>query len=627
MVTTDQQATELKATQQLLQATLDSSLDMIQVFEAVRNQQGEIIDFTWILNNQTAEKIYGNVVGKSLLQLQPGVVEEGIFEAFKQVVETGVPQHYEKHYVHEQFDGWFHQSVVKLNDGVATTTANITERKKAEEQLKQSQVFLQSVIDSSLDIIQVFKAVRDEAGAIVDFTWVMNNQQAIGQNGQVIGKRLLPQSPGVREAGLFDKFVQVTETGVSITHEQYYSHEQFHQQWFDQTLVKMGDGFMMTTKDITDRKKAELEILRLKDQIAQRAEEKYQAIFNSINEGFSLLDIQFDQQGKAYDVIIRDANPAQQRIDGLQALIGQRVREMLPDIELKWIERYAVIAQSGEPEHFEDWSQANQRWYRVSASRVGAAGSTLVALVYDDITERKQIEEALRAADQRKDEFLAMLAHELRNPLAPIRNGLQLLTQTHPQDQNMATLLPIMNRQMDHLVRLVDDLLDVSRISRGKVELRKERIELTQVVGQAVEAIQPLYTRSGRQLSTQLPDYPLYLAGDATRLNQVVTNLLTNGLRYTHEAGQVWLTLEQLDEQALLRVMDNGIGLTTDQLKTIFELFVQVDKSWNRSHGGLGLGLSLVQELVQGHGGRVEAHSRGLGQGSEFVVYLPILIA
>lgn len=241
-------------------------------------------------------------------------------------------------------------------------------------------------------------------------------------------------------------------------------------------------------------------------------------------------------------------------------------------------------------------------------------------------TQYKLAEGALLAADRRKDEFLAMLAHELRNPLAPVRNGLQLLAQAHHQNPLLGTLLPVMNRQMDHLIRMVDDLLDISRISRGKIELRQQPMDLTQVVAQAVEVMRPLYTGSGRQLSAQLPDTPQYVEGDSTRLHQVVTNLLTNGLRYTHEGGQVWLTLEPVGEQARLRVRDNGIGLAADRLDAIFELFVQVDNSLARSYGGLGIGLSLVQELVQRHGGRVEAHSPGLEQGSEFIVYLPLLL-
>lgn len=243
-----------------------------------------------------------------------------------------------------------------------------------------------------------------------------------------------------------------------------------------------------------------------------------------------------------------------------------------------------------------------------------------------DITARKQAEEALRDADRRKDEFLAMLAHELRNPLAPVRNILQILTLTGGDDERVSSAVEMMSRQVDHLVRLVDDLLDVSRISRGKIKLRRERIELTRVVQEAAAAIRSAYQTGHRELVVTVLQSPVYLNGDATRLAQVVSNLLTNGLRYTREGGHVWLIVEPVDNQVLLRVRDDGIGLAADQLERIFELFVQVDTSLDRSRGGLGLGLTLVRKLVEMHGGRVKARSGGLDQGSEFIIYLPILI-
>lgn len=242
-----------------------------------------------------------------------------------------------------------------------------------------------------------------------------------------------------------------------------------------------------------------------------------------------------------------------------------------------------------------------------------------------DVTERRRAEEALRLADGRKDEFLAMLAHELRNPMATIRSGLQILSITDGKDQTSSDTLAMMKRQTDHLVRMVDDLLDVSRITQGKIELRQERVNLVSLIQQAVTGCQPLFDQQGKRLYVKLPLTPIELEGDATRLTQVVTNLLTNGVRYTGEGGQVWLSLSHHQHQAILQVRDNGIGLATDQLTTIFELFVQVDQSTARSKGGLGLGLTLVKRLVALHGGYVEAHSEGLGRGSTFTVHLPTL--
>jgi two-component system CheB/CheR fusion protein len=195
---------------------------------------------------------------------------------------------------------------------------------------------------------------------------------------------------------------------------------------------------------------------------------------------------------------------------------------------------------------------------------------------------------------------------------------------TSEENESVQAGVAMMSRQVDHLVRLIDDLLDVSRISRGQIELRRESMDLKTLVAQAVVAVRPLYDARRRGLTIALPAAPLPLQGDATRLTQVVTNLLTNGARYTSEGGQVWLSLEETGQEARLVVRDDGIGLAPDQLSRIFEQFVQVDTALNRAEGGLGLGLSLVRNLVELHGGRVEARSKGLNQGSEFVVSLPL---
>jgi PAS domain S-box-containing protein len=248
--------------------------------------------------------------------------------------------------------------------------------------------------------------------------------------------------------------------------------------------------------------------------------------------------------------------------------------------------------------------------------------------VTQQVLARQQVEESearLREADRRKDDFLALLAHELRNPLAPIRNSLQMLTLTADGNEMVTSATQVMGRQVDQLVSLVDDLLDVSRISRGKIKLRPQLIDLNEVVLLAVEASRPLLVADGLTLTVELPAAPLYLQGDTTRLIQVVSNLLNNAAKFTPEGGHVWLTAGQEDGDILLGVRDDGIGIAPDQLEPIFELFVQADTSLERSQGGLGLGLTLVRQLVQLHGGRVRASSEGPGQGSEFSVRLPAL--
>ncbi len=246
-----------------------------------------------------------------------------------------------------------------------------------------------------------------------------------------------------------------------------------------------------------------------------------------------------------------------------------------------------------------------------------------------DVTDRRRLEDDLRGhaeqladADRRKDEFLAMLAHELRNPLAPLGTSLELLGSPVSGRERF---LDMAKRQVRHLVRLVDDLLDVSRITRGKITLRKEPVLLADVVARAVELARPLVDARGHALTVSLPPEPVRVEADAVRLTQVFANLLGNAAKYTPPRGSIWLTAECVGEEVAVRVRDTGVGLPPELLPHIFDLFVQGDASLDRTRGGLGIGLTLVRALVELHGGRVEARSAGLEKGSEFVAWLPAL--
>jgi CheY-like chemotaxis protein len=243
-----------------------------------------------------------------------------------------------------------------------------------------------------------------------------------------------------------------------------------------------------------------------------------------------------------------------------------------------------------------------------------------------DVTERKRYEQSLRLADQRKDEFLATLAHELRNPLAPIRNSLEILNMPYVDAETAARIREMMERQVQHLVRLVDDLLDVSRVTRGKIELRRQDVDLGSIVAHTVETVQLLMEAQGHELTVTLPSEPLFLDADPVRLAQVVGNLLTNAAKYTEANGRIALIAIREGNEAVLRLQDNGIGIAADMLPRIFELFVQGNHAATRSQGGLGIGLTLVKNLVEMHQGSIEAHSDGLGTGSEFVVRLPLSV-
>ncbi len=243
--------------------------------------------------------------------------------------------------------------------------------------------------------------------------------------------------------------------------------------------------------------------------------------------------------------------------------------------------------------------------------------------------ENALLVESIQDADRRKDEFLAMLAHELRNPLAPIRNAVQLLRLAGASEPDQRQAGDLIDRQVTHLVRLVDDLLDATRIARGKVALRKQRCDISAIVREAVEDYRPLFAGSGLSLQTDLPAEPIWVDGDPTRLSQVLINLLNNARKFTDRGGRVAVALaaEADGRTVALRVQDTGIGIESKMLSTIFDVFVQADRSLERIRGGLGLGLSLVKGLVDLHGGQVLAHSAGLGHGAQFVVRLPVLSA
>jgi len=241
-----------------------------------------------------------------------------------------------------------------------------------------------------------------------------------------------------------------------------------------------------------------------------------------------------------------------------------------------------------------------------------------------EIQERKRIEDSLRDADSRKDEFLAMLGHELRNPLAPIRNAVQVMRKIGVADPKLAWARDVVDRQAGHLTRLVDDLLDVSRIIRGKITLHKSSIEIAAVVEQALETSKPLIDIRQHELTVSVPEEPVRIYGDPVRLAQVISNVLNNAAKYTPSGGKIGLAVTREAGQAVIRVRDTGEGISAHLLPRLFDLFTQAERTIDRSQGGLGIGLTIVQKIVELHGGYVEAYSEGPGKGSEFVIRLPV---
>jgi PAS domain S-box-containing protein len=381
----EQRTAELKESKDLLQTTINSSLDMIQVFRAVRNEQGEIVDFTWILNNQSAEQVYGEVLGQRLLTVSPGVVEAGIFETFKKVVETGMPDQSEQHFTYAQFDGWFYQSTVKLGDGVASMTTDITRRKAAEQELRQSKILLQHIIDAPDIGIAVYKALRDESGVITDYVHQYINRASRDMLGEDLTNTLLSDhgESGTSQMPLFNEVIE-TGRGNRYVREILF---RGHYVWFSITNTPLdGERLVHTWEDITARKSAEAEILRLKDEIAQKATNKYKDLFNSIAQPAATLEVLFDEQGHMVDHRFLETNPAHEEMTGIsrQDMLDKRIAEMMPAISAM------LIQLAGKPGRFELSEPGH--WYDVHLSRVGGEESHEVVVVYNDITESKQRE-------------------------------------------------------------------------------------------------------------------------------------------------------------------------------------------------------------------------------------------
>ncbi|HYM80124.1 MAG TPA: chemotaxis protein CheB [Candidatus Limnocylindria bacterium] len=379
------------------------------------------------------------------------------------------------------------------------------------------------------------------------------------------------------------------------------------------------------TLDITERKRAE--------QALGESYSRFEALFDASPVGMYLVDAELRIR-----LVSGKARPVFGDIGELNGRDFVEVIHILwpPESADEIVVRFRHTLETGEPYSAPEFSEERydrkvREYYDWQIHRISLPdGQYGVVCYFFDISERMRLSNELRRyaadlseADRRKNEFLAMLAHELRNPLAPICNALEII-RTRGDGETVQSASAMMERQVGQMVRLVDDLLDVSRISRGTIELRKGRIELASVVHHAVEAVRPLTESMDHELTVTLPPEPIYLNADPTRLAQVVGNLLNNACKFTSQGGRIRLTVEREGDQAVIQVRDTGIGIAPDQLRLIFDMFTQIDTSLERSQGGLGIGLTLVKSLVEMHDGTVEARSAGLGHGSEFEVRLPI---
>ena len=379
-------------------------------------------------------------------------------------------------------------------------------------------------------------------------------------------------------------------------------------------------GASKIVRDITDRRRGEAE----RERLVTLVENSTDFIGISDPEGVPLY-----------------VNPAGLKLVGLENMDDARrthIREFFfPEDQARIMDQFfpSVVATGhGEVEvRFRNFRTHEARWMSYKVLKLTESDGRIVgyATVSQDVTHRKQLEDNLRRlatdlseVDRRKNEFLATLSHELRNPLAPLRNMVEILKRG--SREHAALAVDMMERQLGQLVRLVDDLLDISRITHNRIELRRSRVEVASAIHQAVEGARPLAEEAGHRIEVRLPRESIYVNADPVRLAQIVGNLLNNSCKYTPAGGRISVTAERDGNEAVITVADTGIGIPPANLSSIFEMFAQIDGSIERSRGGLGIGLTLVKRLVEMHGGSIEARSEGEGQGSEFIVRMPAII-
>lgn len=557
----------------------------------------------------------------------------------------------------EHEDGTLHPSIVSRfsipgsDDDTALVGAvaiDITKLKEAEQALRVSEERYRTLFASIDEGFCVIEKVDGRADAPLDFRYVEANPAFATQTGVegVAGKTIRQAFPGEPEVWL-QTYDTILRTGKPIR--------------FERGLVTQGRVLELYAFRVEDGSGRRVAVI-FKDVTARKQAEAAQAMLAAIvaSSDDAILS-------KGPNGVITSWNGGAERLFGYtaQEAVGRPITFLIPPdrvdeetVAMEHLRRGEVVEQFETIRRRRDGTlfDASITESPIRDSHGNVVGASKIVR---DITRRKQAEEAIRESDRRKTEFLAMLAHELRNPLAPIlvsigilrrsmgveepdpgrRQGSDTDSSATAADRRVSHALDVLDRQVGQMVRLIDDLLDAGRISRGKIELRKERVELSSVVEHVVDAVRPIAQRLNQELSVALPAGPVYVEADPTRLAQIVGNLLNNASKFTDRGGRIHLTVECANEStpddagdapapfrphAVIRVRDTGIGIAADQLERVFEMFTQLDTSLERSSTGLGIGLTLVKTLTEMHGGTVDVTSQGPGRGSEFALRLPM---
>jgi PAS domain S-box-containing protein len=511
--------------------------------------------------------------------------------------------------------------------GFTKVARDMTERNRAEEAVREAAVRLKAIVDTAVDGI----ITLDDRGVVESMNPAA--ERIFGHaHHEVVGRPfgLLMPDPGRDEYdGYLESYLRSGEPRIIGAIRQVHGRRKDGSIFPMELAVsesRLGTRRLFTgiVRDITEYKLAVAERTRLLGELeAERA--LLNTLLDNAPVGFGFFD---------RDLRYVRLNPALAEFDGLtvEAHLGRALRDVLPRVTPEVVDALRRVLDTGARVVNKEFRSETPRtpgrprywlcsFYPVKTPDGAVLGAGAVVA---DIDDRKRMEEALKEADQRKDQFLAMLAHELRNPLAPISNAVQIMKVQGLKGPNFDWSVKVIEDQVKHMTRMVDDLLDVSRITRGKVVLQNEPVELEAVVSLAVEASRPLIEDCQHRLTVALPEHPVLLDVDPARMAQVLSNLLNNAAKYTDEGGEIALSAERDGREVLIRVRDNGTGIAPELLPHIFDMFTQADQTLSRSRGGLGIGLTLVRSLVEMHHGRVAAHSRGPGLGSEFTVRLPV---
>lgn len=662
----------LRASEERYRSLFESMDEGYCVVEPVLDTVGNAVDYRYLLVNPALEQQTGlkDIVGKTAREVMPNHESQWI-EAYAKVAATGEPVR-RVDYVAD-LGRWYDVSAFPVGSPnsrqVGVLFSDISERKRAEAMLREKDERLQLLVDRARDYAVM---VTDRDGRIIEWAGGAENITGFAP-ATVIGKSAdMLFTPEDRAAGVPAMEMSTAVRDGRAEDKRWHMRQDGGEFFADGVMVPLrGDdgalhGFGKVFRDVTDRKRAEEAVQFLANASASLAElVDYPSTLNRIANlavtGFAdwcVVDM-IEEDGKRVRLALtaaetdavsdaRTADMASRFSDGATGVVPHVLRTGEPEVVEDLADADPATAPQG-PERLARLRELGIRSYLcvpllsrgrviggmtfLSSSprrRFGAAELRVAQNLSERVTiaiENAQLYRTLQEQDRRKDEFLATLAHELRNPLAPLRNGLQILRVGGTTGEIAGRAMTMMDRQLGHITHLVDDLMDVARVSSGKVVLRRERVSLRVVVDAALDTSRQVIESAGHFFSLQLPPDPLTLDADRTRIMQVLANLLNNAAKYTPHGGKIILSAKQADHEVVIRVTDTGVGIPAEMLPKVFEMFIQVGTSLERSQGGLGIGLTLVKRLVEMHGGSVSAESPGTGQGSTFIVRLPLATA